>query len=87
MKVFPEARGKVEKVWVDSPKLISEFAGESGNIIGVAQTIDPVHQRRPSMVSPLKGLCFSSTEAGGHGIGTELAAESAKELFSILDSK
>jgi hypothetical protein len=36
------------------------------------------------VVSPLKGLYFASGEAGGHGIGTELAASSALELFEIL---
>ncbi|MDX9789116.1 MAG: FAD-dependent oxidoreductase [Desulfobacterales bacterium] len=84
MKVFPEAKGKVEKVWIDPPKLVNAFAGEGGNIIGVAQTVDQIHERRPSVVSPLKGLYFSSAEAGGHGIGTELAANSALELFEIL---
>lgn len=83
-RVFPEARGKVIKVWIDPPGMINAFAGEGGNIIGVAQTTDQVHDRRPSVISPLKGLYFSSAEAGGHGIGTELAANSAMELFSVL---
>ncbi|HEU0198873.1 MAG TPA: NAD(P)-binding protein [Burkholderiaceae bacterium] len=83
--VFPEARGKVEKVWVDPPSLIRGLAGENGCIIGIGQTVDQVHERRPSVVSPLKGLYFSSSEAGGHGIGTELAATSALELFEVLE--
>lgn len=86
-QVFPEAKGKVTQVWVDHPKMVNGFAGEEGNIIGVAQTVDQVHERRPSVVSPLKGLYFSSAEAGGHGIGTELAANSALELFSSLSAK
>jgi phytoene dehydrogenase-like protein len=83
-RVFPEARGKVEKVWLDTPALVNGFAGEGGAIIGVGQTVDQVHERRPSVVSPLKGLYFASGEAGGHGIGTELAATSALELFEVL---
>jgi phytoene dehydrogenase-like protein len=83
-RVFPEARGKVEKVWLDTPALVNGFAGEDGAIIGVGQTVDQVHERRPSVVSPLKGLYFASGEAGGHGIGTELAASSALELFGVL---
>lgn len=82
--VYPEAKGKVEKIWVDPPSLIRGMAGETGAIIGIGQTVDQVHEKRPSQVSPLKGLYFSSSEAGGHGIGTELAATSALELFDIL---
>jgi phytoene dehydrogenase-like protein len=83
-RVFPEARGKVEKAWLDTPALVNGFAGEGGAIIGVGQTVDQIHERRPSVVSPLKGLYFASGEAGGHGIGTELAASSALELFEVL---
>jgi phytoene dehydrogenase-like protein len=83
-EVYPEAKGKVEKIWIDPPSLVRGMAGENGVIIGVGQTIDQVHEKRPSQVSPLKGLYFSSSEAGGHGIGTELAATSALELFDIL---
>jgi phytoene dehydrogenase-like protein len=84
-EVFPEAHGKVEKVWVDPPSLIKGMAGETGAIIGIGQTIHQVHEKRPSVVSPLKGLYFSSSEAGGHGIGTELAATSALEAFAALE--
>lgn len=83
-EVYPEAQGKVEKVWVDPPSLIKGMAGETGAIIGIGQTIHQVHEKRPSVVSPLKGLYFASSEAGGHGIGTELAATSALELFEKL---
>lgn len=83
-EVYPEAEGKVEKVWVDPPSLIKGMAGETGAIIGIGQTIHQVHEKRPSVVSPLKGLYFASSEAGGHGIGTELAATSALELFDVL---
>lgn len=84
-EVYPEAHGKVEKVWVDPPSLIKGMAGETGAIIGIGQTIHQVHEKRPSVVSPLKGLYFASSEAGGHGIGTELAATSALELFARLE--
>ena len=60
------------------------MAGETGAIIGIGQTVDQIHEKRPSQVTPLKGLYLSSSEAGGHGIGTELAATSALELFEIL---
>jgi phytoene dehydrogenase-like protein len=82
--VYPEAIGKVLWYRLDTPDLVNVYAGETGNVIGVAQTVNQVHHRRPSVVTPLRGLCLSSAEAGGHGIGAELAASSALELFEIL---
>jgi len=83
--VYPQARGKVLWHRLDTPDLVNAYAGEEGNIIGVAQTVDQIHERRPSVVSPLEGLYFSSAEAGGHGIGAELAADSARELFHVIN--
>ena len=84
---YPEAKDKVLWTRLDTPEFINSIAGETGNIIGVGQTVTQIHERRPSVVSPLKGLYFASAEAGGHGIGTELAADSARELFEILTKK
>ena len=81
---YPEAKGKVLWEKMDTPQLVDAYAGEAGNIIGVGQTVQQIHTARPTVESPLKGLYFCSAEAGGHGIGTELAASSAKELFAAL---
>jgi phytoene dehydrogenase-like protein len=86
-KAYPQAKGKVLWHRLDTPDLVNAYAGETGNIIGVGQTVTQIHERRPSVVSPLKGLYYSSAEAGGHGIGTELAADSALELSEILLKK
>ncbi len=83
---YPEAKGKVLWEKMDTPQLVDAYAGEDGAIVGVGQTIDQVHDKRPSVVSPVDGLYYSCAEAGGHGIGTELAASSALELFDILGS-
>jgi len=84
--VYPAAREKILWHRLDTPDLVDSYAGETGCIIGVAQVAEQIHHRRPSVVTPLKGLYLSSAEAGGHGIGTELAASSAMELFEILKS-
>ena len=85
-KVYPQAQGKALWHKLDTPKLVRAYAGEDGNIVGVGQTIEQIHERRPSVESPIKGLYFCSAEAGGHGIGVELAASSAIELFGVLSS-
>jgi phytoene dehydrogenase-like protein len=81
---IPEIKGHVLWYRTDTPDLVEEYAGEAGNIIGIGQTVDQIHERRPSQVTPIKGLYIVGAEAGGHGIGTELAAESALELDQII---
>jgi len=84
---YPQAKDKVLWHRVDTPDLVNAYAGETGCGIGIGQTVNQVSERRPSVTSPLRGLYFSSGEAGGHGIGTELAANSARELFAVLSSQ
>jgi len=84
--LYPQARGKVLWHRLDTPDLVAAYAGEEGNIIGMAQTVDQIHERRLSQVTPLHNLYLCSAEAGGHGIGTELAASSALELDDILSA-
>ncbi len=81
---YPQARGKVLWHKLDTPKLVRAYAGEEGTIVGVGQTVGQIGERRPPVESPIKGLYFSSAEAGGHGIGVELATNSALELFGKL---
>ncbi|MDD1779447.1 MAG: FAD-dependent oxidoreductase [Candidatus Helarchaeota archaeon] len=84
---LPEIKGHVLWYRTDTPDLVEEYAGEAGNIIGIGQTVEQIHERRPSQVTPIKGLYIVGAEAGGHGIGTELAAESALELDKIISRK
>ncbi|MHA1651051.1 MAG: phytoene desaturase family protein [Candidatus Helarchaeota archaeon] len=74
------------QLWQDivTPSDIERVLGEEGAVIGIAQTIDQVGKNRPSIKSPLPGLYFVGAEAGGWGIGTELAAQSALECAKIV---
>jgi len=85
--VYPQARGKVLWYRLDTPDLVEAYAGEGGNIIGVGQTVGQIHERRLSQETPIENLYLCSAEAGGHGIGTELAASSALELHGLLGGK
>ncbi len=84
LKVLPEAEDHILWYNIDTPELVEKYAGEDGNIIGVGQTIDQVKERRPSQITPIKNLYIVGCEAGGWGIGAELAANSAIELAEIL---
>lgn len=86
-EVLPEIEGHILWSRVDSPDDVDKYAGEEGNIIGVGQTIHQIHDKRPSQKTPIKNLYLASAEAGGHGIGTELAANSAMELVDMLEKQ
>ncbi len=83
-QIYPQARDKVLWTRFDTAEIVKAYAGEEGNIIGVGQTVDQIQDRRPSQKTPIKGLYLCSAEAGGQGIGTELAADSALDLDAIL---
>ncbi|MHA1146805.1 MAG: phytoene desaturase family protein [Promethearchaeota archaeon] len=82
--LYPEIEDHlVFKDFIATSKLSAQF-GKEGAGTGIAQSINQVGEKRPSMVSPIEGLYFCSGDAGGWGIGTELAARAALELFNLL---
>jgi prolycopene isomerase len=52
---------------------------EFGPAVSTAQTPDQVGSRRPPVYTPIPGLYLAGCNAGGRGVGTELAAASAME--------
>lgn len=52
---------------------------EFGPAVSTAQTPDQVGRKRPSVHTPIRGLYLAGCNAGGRGVGTELAASSAME--------
>lgn len=84
LSLWPEIEGNIAiQEFIATSELEAHF-GKEGAGTGIAQSIDQVGKRRPSMVSPIKGLYFCSGDAGGWGIGTELPARAAIELFELL---
>lgn len=68
----------VEKVF---PSDAARIMGEDGAGIGIAQQAGQAGKDRPAIKTPLAGLYIVGAEAGGSGVGTELAANSAIEFF------
>ena len=87
LRVHPRAKDKILDSWLETPEMYNAIGGKDGSIIGVAQTVDQVRERRHSVTSPVDGLYFCSADVGSHGVGTEMAAISALELFEILNSR
>lgn len=78
--IFPGVSRHILWHELTTPDDINRFAGEEGCVIGVAQTVGQVSERRPPQVTPLKGLYAVGAGEGGTGIGAEMAASSAMEL-------
>lgn len=83
-KFIPGLREHI--IWVHSStqKDLENMVGEEGAVIGIAQTPDQSGDKRPKVTSPIKGLYFCGAEAGGTGVGAELAVSSAIELVDSL---
>jgi len=86
-KVFPGLSKNL--LWCDitTPHDIETMWGKEGSVIGVSQTTEQAGINRPSISLPIEGLYMVGGDAGGWGIGTELAAQSALECSEIILKK
>ncbi len=57
---------------------------EFGPAISTGQTPDQVGRERPSVHTPIRGLYMAGCGAGGRGVGTELAADSAMDAVDRI---
>ncbi len=74
-------------IWIDrfTTKFIERWSGKLyGPAISTGQTPDQVGALRPPIRTPIRGLYFAGDCAGGRGIGTELATQSAIECFNTI---
>ncbi|MCP4682574.1 MAG: NAD(P)/FAD-dependent oxidoreductase [Desulfobacterales bacterium] len=73
---------------VSTPDVIARQNGRFfGDAIGVAQATSQVGENTPSAFSPIKGLYHVGADVGSKGIATEMATESAIDLFRDLKRK
>lgn len=83
-KVFPGLKDAILWRHVTTPENLHGAVGENGAIIGLGQSVGQVGKRRLGVRSPVPGLYLCGAEAGGTGVGIELAIDSAFELLNIL---
>ncbi len=83
--LYPEIEEHaIWKIRTDT-RYIAEISGRwSGEVIGIAQNRHQVGKNRPSSVTPVQGLYLVGADAGGRGVGTEMAADSALNLWRTL---
>ncbi len=83
--LFPDIEKHIVwKIRTDT-RYIAEISGRStGEVIGLAQNRHQVGKNRPSHTTPVEGLYLVGADAGGRGVGTEMAADSALNLWRLL---
>jgi phytoene dehydrogenase-like protein len=87
-KIFPDLRQHILWVEYSHPGTIKNLFGEEGNIIGVGQVLGQVGAQRPPIVDPVvRNFYHCCADTGRHGIGGELAADSALALWDILQGR
>ena len=83
--IFPGISEHIMWTTFTSTQDIDNLFGEDGNVIGIAQKVGQVGKDRPPIEDPeIKNLYHCSADSGMHGIGGELAADSALRLFRML---
>jgi prolycopene isomerase len=81
---LPEINKHIMWTDVTTPSDINNFVGENGAVIGIAQTVRQSGSNRPGVTTPINNLYLCGAEAGGWGVGVELAVESAKNLSLLI---
>ncbi len=83
--VFPGVSDHILWTQSTSPADIHRLFGEDGCVVGIGQKVGQVGERRPSLEDPaVANLYHASADTGLHGIGGELAADSALRLYRRL---
>jgi phytoene dehydrogenase-like protein len=62
----------------------SAVPGGGGECIGLAQIIGQCGKNKPSPVAPIQGLFYVGVDAGGDGMGTHQAVDSAAKVAPIV---
>jgi len=84
-RLFPEIKGHIIKKQRTHTTQTAGLTGRiTGECIGLAQEVGQTGTKKPKPQTPIKGLYLVGSDAGGKGIGTECAADSALYLYNIL---
>lgn len=73
-------------MWMEetTPSDMNRLVGAEGAICGTGLTVRQSGKKRPGVETPIKNLYLCGANAGGWGVGTEMAIESAKIVSSLI---
>ncbi len=89
-RVWPDLPAHIESTERYSTREVSLLAreqtlpGTGGECIGLGQVVGQCGQHKPSPESPLPGLFFVGTDAGGYGVGAHHAVNSGINVATIV---
>lgn len=86
-EIFPGLSENLLWLDVTTPNNINKFGGKESSVIGVSQIVGQTGNNRPRTTLPIEGLYMVGGDAGGWGIGTEMAANSAIDCSRIILKK
>ncbi|MBN1289536.1 MAG: NAD(P)/FAD-dependent oxidoreductase [Actinobacteria bacterium] len=86
--VVPGISGHIIHLDVATPDVIAKESGRIyGDAIGMAQSMDQVGENAPPLFAPIEGIYHVGADVGTRGIGTEMATQSAIDLFAELENR
>ncbi|MCP4682173.1 MAG: NAD(P)/FAD-dependent oxidoreductase [Desulfobacterales bacterium] len=84
-EIVPEISQHILFCDVSTPdKIARQNSRFMGDAIGVAQSFDQVGRNTPPSISPIKNLYHVGADVGSKGIATEMATQSAIDLFEQI---
>jgi len=83
--LFPDIERHVVWKLRTNTRYTARISGRrTGEVIGAAQNRFQVGKNRPTNRTPIKNLYLVGSDVGGSGVGTEMAAQSALNLWRQL---
>ena len=88
--ILPELFDHIEKTEVFGPKNVSSVGtdrilpGQGGEAYGLALSVGQTGEKQPKGDSPIEGLFHVGCDAGGSGIGTHQALDSALNVLELI---
>jgi phytoene dehydrogenase-like protein len=89
-KIWPGFLEAVVRRETDGPAEVSKHTrdhvlpGQGGECVGLGQVVGQCGTKKPSPVSPLRGLYFCGADAGSEGMGTHQAGDSGLRVAEIV---
>lgn len=90
-KLWPEIGGCTESIERYTSHHVSALSrdqvmpGQGGEAVGLAQIVGQCGRHKPSVRTPIRGLYYVGTDAGGYGCGTHQAVDSALNVAAVVE--